>query len=135
MLDLMLLNVPDEKEVCRQLLVFRAINRALTTLANEDQRSENKLVITEEFTFDQNKLSKDPNNHFKSTLVYLRTILVENPLILRVSMGNNFSTSAEILMNFTCIITLWSFINLMIRNSFYCLLINVDRKTHWHFES
>ena len=26
--------------------------------------SENKLVITEEFIFDQNKLSKDPNNHF-----------------------------------------------------------------------
>ena len=29
------------------------------------QSSENKLVITEEFIFDQNKLSKDPNNHFK----------------------------------------------------------------------
>ena len=85
MLDLMLLNVPDEKDVCRQLLVFRAINRALITLANEDQSSENNFVITEEFIFDQNKLSKDPNNHFKSTLVYLRTFLVVNPLILRVS--------------------------------------------------
>ena len=60
----MLLNVPDEKDVCRQVYVFRAINRALITLANEDQSSENKLVITEEFIFDQNKLSKDPNNHF-----------------------------------------------------------------------
>ena len=64
----MLLNVPDEKDVCRQLLVFRAINRALITLANEGsehQNSENKLVITEEFIFDQNKLPSDPNNHFK----------------------------------------------------------------------
>ena len=32
----------------------------------KNQSSENKLVITEEFIFDQNKLSKDPNNHFKS---------------------------------------------------------------------
>ena len=31
----------------------------------KNQSSENKLVITEEFIFDQNKLSKDPNNHFK----------------------------------------------------------------------
>ena len=30
------------------------------------QSSENKLVITEEFIFDQNKLPSDPNNHFKS---------------------------------------------------------------------
>ena len=29
------------------------------------QSSENKLVITEEFIFDQNKLTSDPNNHFK----------------------------------------------------------------------
>ena len=35
MLDRMLLNVRDEKDVCRQLLVFRTINRALITLANE----------------------------------------------------------------------------------------------------
>ena len=28
------------------------------------QSSENKLVITEEFIFDQNKLPSDPNNHF-----------------------------------------------------------------------
>ena len=28
------------------------------------QSSENKLVITEEFIFDQNKLPLDPNNHF-----------------------------------------------------------------------
>ena len=30
------------------------------------QNSENKLVITEEFIFDQNKLPSDPNNHFKA---------------------------------------------------------------------
>ena len=30
------------------------------------QSSENKLVITEEFIFDQNKLPLDPNNHFKT---------------------------------------------------------------------
>ena len=29
------------------------------------QSSENKLVITEEFIFDQNKLPSDPNNHFE----------------------------------------------------------------------
>ena len=33
------------------------------------QSSENKLVNTEEFIFDQNKLPSDPNNHFK-TLVH-----------------------------------------------------------------
>ena len=32
----------------------------------KNQSSENELVITEEFIFDQNKLSKDPNNHFKA---------------------------------------------------------------------
>ena len=32
------------------------------------QSSENKLVITEEFIFDQNKLPLDPNNHFNSPL-------------------------------------------------------------------
>ena len=31
----------------------------------KNQSSENKLVITDEFIFYQNKLSKDPNNHFK----------------------------------------------------------------------
>ena len=46
-----MLNVPDEKDVCRQLLVFRAINRALVTLANEESEHENKLVITEEIYF------------------------------------------------------------------------------------
>ena len=49
--DLKVLNVPDEKDVCRQLLVFRAINRALVTLANEESEHENKLVITEEIYF------------------------------------------------------------------------------------
>ena len=32
------------------------------------QRSENKLVITEEFIFDQNKLQSDPNNHLNGNL-------------------------------------------------------------------
>ena len=32
------------------------------------QSSENKLVITEEFIFDQNKLPADPNNHLKKCL-------------------------------------------------------------------
>ena len=32
------------------------------------QSSENKLVINEEFIFDQNKLPSDPNNHFKPVL-------------------------------------------------------------------
>ena len=35
------------------------------------QSSENKLVITEEFIFDQNKLPSDPNNHFN---IYFFTI-------------------------------------------------------------
>ena len=34
------------------------------------QSSENKLVITEEFIFDQNKLSKDPNNHFNLPSIF-----------------------------------------------------------------
>ena len=36
--------------------------------------SENKLVITEEFIFDQNKLSKDPNNHFNEGQKYCRML-------------------------------------------------------------
>ena len=32
------------------------------------QSSENKLVITEEFIFDQNKLPSDPNNHFNLSI-------------------------------------------------------------------
>ena len=35
------------------------------------QSCENKQVITEEFIFDQNKLSKDPNNHFKVNPTWL----------------------------------------------------------------
>ena len=31
----------------------------------KNQSSENKLVITKEFIFDQNKLSKDRTNYFK----------------------------------------------------------------------
>ena len=33
----------------------------------KNQSSENELVITEEFIFDQNKLSKDRNNNFNTT--------------------------------------------------------------------
>ena len=36
-----------------------------------NQSSENKLVITEESIFDQNKLSKDPNNHFNKIFMGL----------------------------------------------------------------
>ena len=36
-----------------------------------NQSSENNLVITEEFIFDQNKLSKDPNNHFNKIFMGL----------------------------------------------------------------
>ena len=42
------------------------------------QSSENKLVITEEFIFDQNKLSKDPNNHFKGYFHVSGFIISEN---------------------------------------------------------
>ena len=34
----------------------------------KNQCSENKLVITEEIIFDQNKLSKDLNNHIKTNV-------------------------------------------------------------------
>ena len=61
----MLLNVPDEKDVCSQLLVFRAINRALITLANEEAEEWKQISNYWGIYFDQNKLSKDPNNHFK----------------------------------------------------------------------
>ena len=37
------------------------------------QSSENKLVNTEEFIFDQNKLPSDPNNHFKWSNVFRQT--------------------------------------------------------------
>ena len=50
-------------------MVFRAINRALITLANEESEQWKQIVITEEFIFDQNNLSKDPNNHFKSKII------------------------------------------------------------------
>ena len=40
------------------------------------QSSENKLVITEEFIFDQNKLPSDPNNHFKDIMYGLIESLV-----------------------------------------------------------
>ena len=39
----------------------------------KNQSSENKLVITEEFIFDQNKLSKDPNNNFNVTCTIQKT--------------------------------------------------------------
>ena len=42
----------------------------------KNQSSKNKLVITEEFIFDQNKLSKDPNYHFNSLLTSKAYLLV-----------------------------------------------------------
>ena len=39
------------------------------------QSSENKLVITEEFIFDQNKLTSDPNNHFKIDSLMVFTLI------------------------------------------------------------
>ena len=45
------------------------------------QSSENKLVITEEFIFDQNKLSKDPNDHFKSLFVRVAQGSALGPLL------------------------------------------------------
>ena len=40
------------------------------------QSSENKLVITEEFIFDQNKLPSDPNNPRFSHLVVSQTFTI-----------------------------------------------------------
>ena len=48
----------------------------------KNQSSENKLVITEEFIFDQNKLSKDPNNHFNAGQKYCRMFQGELSAIL-----------------------------------------------------
>ena len=47
------------------------------------QSSENKLVITEEFIFDQNKLPSDPNNHFKPIPVLANA---QDPLLTRKSL-------------------------------------------------
>ena len=60
----MLLNVPDKKDVCRQLLVFRAINRALITLANEGSEQWKQISNYWGIYFLSNKLPSDPNNHF-----------------------------------------------------------------------
>ena len=51
------------------------------------QSSENKLVINEEFIFDQNKLSKDPNNHFKQMCKMSKTEIM---LISNVFNDNKF---------------------------------------------
>ena len=47
----------------------------------KNQSSENKLVITEEFIFDQNKLSKDRNNHFKDIITH-QLYINSDPVIL-----------------------------------------------------
>ena len=57
------------------------------------QNSENKLVITEEFIFDQNKLPSDPNNHFNSSFCHNDTIhiysLARIPFsVLEITSGN-----------------------------------------------
>ena len=44
----------------------------------KNQSSDNKLVISEEFIFDQNKLSKDPNNHFKLVPVIISACLLSS---------------------------------------------------------
>ena len=41
----------------------------------KNQNSENKLVITEGFIIDQNKLSKYLNNHFKLLLINFEAII------------------------------------------------------------
>ena len=46
------------------------------------QSSENKLVNTEEFIFDQNKLPSDPNNHFKLEVFFSSDCLsVKGPFL------------------------------------------------------
>ena len=57
------------------------------------QSSENKLVITEEFIFDQNKLPSGPNNHFKisleicsrqySQISVIRTSIIQNYWVIQ----------------------------------------------------
>ena len=44
------------------------------------QSSENKLVITEEFNFDQNKLPSDLNNHFKYFSLSISAISKEDTI-------------------------------------------------------
>ena len=50
----------------------------------KNQRSENKLVITEEFIFDQNKLLKDPNNHFKEYISIFQSITFHKFLLIDI---------------------------------------------------
>ena len=52
------------------------------------QSSENKLVMTEEFIFDQNKLPSDPNNHFKSKTVKIYSVVQSVKLLLALSISN-----------------------------------------------
>ena len=57
------------------------------------QSSENKLVITKEFIFDQNKLSKDPNNHFNN--VYFDNMVSQiYHSELQLNRTNTFDTEA-----------------------------------------
>ena len=55
------------------------------------QSSENKLVITEEFIFDQNKLPSDPNNHFKRRLHKLAWIYTcQNAMLLEITCRSSY---------------------------------------------
>ena len=55
MLEFKLFGNHEGKLFSSQLLVLWAINRLLITLADEKQSGKNKLVINEEFIFDQDK--------------------------------------------------------------------------------
>ena len=55
MLDFKLFGNPEGKHVSSQLLAIWAINLLLITLADEEAEWYNKLVINEEFVFDQDK--------------------------------------------------------------------------------
>ena len=55
MLECKLIGNHEGKHVSSQLLVLWAINLLLITLADEEAEWKNKLVIIEEFIFDQDK--------------------------------------------------------------------------------
>ena len=73
----MLLNVPDEKDVCSQLLVFRAINRALITLAYEVKT--NQLLLRNLFLI---KI-----NFQKIRIITLRSIYITGLLKFQIFFG------------------------------------------------
>ena len=55
MLELKLFSNHEGKYVSSQILILWTINRLLITLADKKQSGKNKLVINEEFIFDQDK--------------------------------------------------------------------------------